>query len=858
MNTSVLIVEDGAIVAVHLRKMLVGLGYIVFTPVASGEEAIAAVAEKQPNLVLMDIQLAGKMDGITAAEQIIAATDVPIIFLTSYSQDPLLQRAKTISPYGYLIKPVSPQELTATIEMALYRHSIDRQLREQEEELSAIFENSPLIMLLLDGERKVCKVNSYAADFANLSAADMLDLLGGNSLHCLHSLDHPEGCGFGVHCQGCTVRQRVMDTFTTGLGHHQEEAGLTLLVNGEEKELSFLLSTTRLNVRQKPMVLVSLQDITKRKEAEKALQKAHDELEIRVQERTADLHLTNTRLNEEIKERQRKEKILRAHLLVREYAGVHGLNDFLTKSLDEVERITGSRIGFLHFLKGEEKTLCLQTWSSATLEIFCKTEAKGRHCPVDKAGVWVDCIHQRRPIIHNDYATLPDRKGLPPGHAEVIRELVVPIMREKRIVAIIGVGNKASDYDDDDVETVVELGDIIWDIVLRKQAMELLFNSKATLTTVFDGISDPLIMLDAELRIKRLNLAARNYYDLITYEEVIGKYCYEAFKGQSAPCEGCEHPLSSLQGFAGSYERKGERDPSRIEQVFVDVVKDEADKPKSYIVRIADITQARLMDRQLIQNEKLASLGLLIAGVAHEINNPNNFIYFNAPILRSYLQFLLPIADEYALAHPNLQVFNRPYGDFREDCFKLLDNIEHGSTRINQIVGNLREFARERGKGEKRRIDLKAVVEKGLSICLGRIKKLVKTIDVQIPDGLPALTSDPIAIEQIVVNLMVNAAHAADKDDSWVRLTIAEGKEPTGEMIVEVSDNGCGIDSETQKKIFDPFFTTKAVGVGTGLGLSISHRLVTELGGRIEVESEVGRGSVFRVVLKSNDGELKQ
>ena len=97
---------------------------------------------------------------------------------------------------------------------------------------------------------------------------------------------------------------------------------------------------------------------------------------------------------------------------------------------------------------------------------------------------------------------------------------------------------------------------------------------------------------------------------------------------------------------------------------------------------------------------------------------------------------------------------------------------------------------------------------------------------------------------------MINAAHAADKEDSWVRLTITEPKGPGDEVVIEVCDNGCGMDSETRKKIFDPFFTTKAVGVGTGLGLSISHRLVTELGGRIEVESEVGRGSVFRVIIK--------
>ena len=726
---TVLIVEDDGILAVQLLNMLTVLGYNVTKPVATGAAAIAAVAAKHPDLILpdlilpdlilMDIQLSGEMDGISAAEHIRSIADVPIIFLTGYSQDPLLQRAKLVAPYGYLIKPVSSRELAATIEMAFYRHSLDLQLK----------------------ENKV------------------------------------------------------------------------------------------------------------------ALQSAHDELELRVQERTADLVSANESLSREIEARRRKEEILRVCILIREFAGTHSLDELLQKALDEIERLTGSQIGFFHFLEEDQLTLSLQNWSTSTLKVFCTAVGKGEHYNLDKAGVWVDCIHQRRPVIHNDYAGLPDRKGLPPGHAAVIRELVFPIMRSEKIVAILGVGNKEHDYDDRDIETVSDLANMTWDVVLRKQTEERMLNVNAMLNMAIDGISDPLFILDAKLRIKRLNRAAKNYYGLTDYQEAVGKICFEAFRGRSSPCEGCERPFSEMEAYSGSYERKGGMDPDRLEQVVVDLVKNELGVPEASIVRIYDITQARMMNRQLIQSEKLASLGMLVAGIAHEINNPNNFIFFNTPILRSYLQFLLPIVDEYVLAHPEMQAFSRPYPVFREDCFKLLDNIEHGSTRINQMVRNLREFVRERGKGEMRRIDLKQVVEKGISICLGRIKKYVNTFESNIPEGLPPLVTDPLAIEQIVVNLLINAAQAADKKDSWVRLTIISQNESDGEVIIEVSDNGCGMDTETQKKIFDPFFTTKAVGVGTGLGMSISHRLVTELGGCIEVRSELGKGTVFRVRLKRIVGD---
>jgi signal transduction histidine kinase len=257
------------------------------------------------------------------------------------------------------------------------------------------------------------------------------------------------------------------------------------------------------------------------------------------------------------------------------------------------------------------------------------------------------------------------------------------------------------------------------------------------------------------------------------------------------------------------------------------------------------------MERQLMQSEKLASLGFLVSGVAHEINNPNNFITFNLPILRDYLKELMPIIDDYTKDHQGFELFRMSYPEFRKDIFKLLDNIEHGSSRINATVSGLREFSRTKDKKERVLVDIRQVTEKGIAICQGKIRRMVKSFEVNIPEDLPQIYTDPEALEHVLVNLLINAGQAADKEDSWIRLSVRLGNTRRDHLIIEVSDNGCGMDEETMGKIFDPFFTTKPSGKGTGLGLSVCHTQVESLGGRIEVESEPGKGSTFRVILST-------
>jgi len=177
-------------------------------------------------------------------------------------------------------------------------------------------------------------------------------------------------------------------------------------------------------------------------------------------------------LNREMAERKRAESVMQAQLriLAVANAGTLSTDEVLRLVLDEIEAQTNSKIGFYHFIEADDETISLQSWSTNTLRNMCTAEGKGSHYPLSQAGVWTDCVHEQRPVIHNDYASLPHRKGLPPGHAPVIREMVVPILRDGRIVAIIGVGNKSSDYDETDIAIASLLGDISWEIVERKKA----------------------------------------------------------------------------------------------------------------------------------------------------------------------------------------------------------------------------------------------------------------------------------------------------------------------------------------------------------------------------------------------------
>jgi PAS domain S-box-containing protein len=192
----------------------------------------------------------------------------------------------------------------------------------------------------------------------------------------------------------------------------------------------------------------------------------------------------------QIQQQYQSESIIQTRLRLMQFADTHTLDELLQFTLDEIEALTGSAISFFHFLEADQKRIRLQAWSTNTLQNMCKAEGKDSHYDVEQAGVWADAVRHRQTVIHNNYAALPYRKGTPEGHALVVREMVIPILRDNLVVAILGVGNKSQDFTANDVKLVSTMADLAWDIVEHKRADYALRQSEEKFRTIADWTYD--------------------------------------------------------------------------------------------------------------------------------------------------------------------------------------------------------------------------------------------------------------------------------------------------------------------------------------------------------------------------------
>jgi PAS domain S-box-containing protein len=258
--------------------------------------------------------------------------------------------------------------------------------------------------------------------------------------------------------------------------------------------------------------------------------------------------------------------------------------------------------------------------------------------------------------------------------------------------------------------------------------------------------------------------------------------------------------------------------------------------------------QAKTHQQQLMQAGKMVALGTLVSSVAHEINNPNNFIMLNAPLLKETWEQVLPILDEYCKENGNFTIGGMSYTEIRDRIPRLLSAITDGSKRIQQIVEDLRDFMRRDASDMNQSVDVNAVLRSAISLLSNMITKSTSHFFVQYWERLPTLKGNFHRLEQVMINLIQNACQALPHIRKGISLSTSYN-EKISSIVVKVEDEGVGISPEVLPHIADPFFTTKSLSGGIGLGLSISSRIVKEHGGTLTFTSEPGKGTTAEIIL---------
>jgi len=284
----------------------------------------------------------------------------------------------------------------------------------------------------------------------------------------------------------------------------------------------------------------------------------------------------------------------------------------------------------------------------------------------------------------------------------------------------------------------------------------------------------------------------------------------------------------------------------RVRAYFLEA---QQNSPRRIVGIVDDITEIKESESQrlqqhdqLMQADKMVSLGTLVAGVAHEVNNPNNFILLNARNLETVWDDLLPVLEEHHREHPDFELAGLPFLEMRQHVPRMHFNIQDGSRRIKRIVEELKNYTRQEPMDATSRVNLNEVVEAVLVILEKTIAQYTNRFQIRLETSLPPARGDFQKLEQVVINLLINACQAlSDKDRA---ISVETSYAPSeGAVVLRICDEGEGILPEHRDLIWDPFFSTRRGMGGTGLGLAVVASIVSRHQGRIAVDSEPGRGT---------------
>ncbi|GBE58362.1 blue-light-activated protein [bacterium BMS3Abin01] len=395
------------------------------------------------------------------------------------------------------------------------------------------------------------------------------------------------------------------------------------------------------------------------------------------------------------------------------------------------------------------------------------------------------------------------------------RPVILPIEIEGRISGMLAVADdQKEEYSNDDLRLIRACGLQFGVAINNTDLFRQLDKATKTWETTFDSMGDGILVLDPNRTIVMANGMMSEMLDM-PVKNMIGRKCYEIVHGIDAPIDSCPFDEAMDRGAGGSVEID-EKKSGRTFRVSVNPIKDESGNVIGMVHVMSDITDKNRLRNQLIRSEKMVAVGQLVAGVAHELNNPLTGVM-------GYAQLLM-----------------RRYQDRDEETTRDLAAVISETERATRIVQNLLSFARKH-KPQKNMVDVNAAVEDVVELREYELKVNDIKVAVELDRDLPLTMADMHQIQQVLLNVINNAAEALrDRKDGQIKVMT---RHDDAFIRVTVSDNGAGIDPDDLPRVFDPFFTTRDVGQGTGLGLSVCYGIIEEHGGEITINSEPGKGA---------------
>ena len=501
-------------------------------------------------------------------------------------------------------------------------------------------------------------------------------------------------------------------------------------------------------------------------------------------------------------EHKRIEKMEKARLRISSAINVKSSKELMQMALDEIEALTGSTIGFYHFILEDQETISLQAWSTNTLDKMCTAEGAGSHYPLSQGGVWTDCIRERRAVIHNDYNSLPHRKGMPPGHAPIMRELVVPIFRNERIVAIFGVGNRPIDYNDSDIHLIVSLGDFSWEIVERKRIEEALLVSEEKFSKAFQTSPYAIIITRAEDgRFIEVNdaftLIAECTREEALADSSVGLRLWEHKEDR----EGVVADLRAGRAVEGREYQFRTKSGRNITGLFSARIIN-LNSSTCILSSINDITDRKKSEEQI--KASLREKETLLKEVHHRVKN-------NLQIISSLLNM-----QARSIGNEKLEGIFRECQD-RITAMASVHQLLYKSQNFAEI--NFGEYVRETASQLLRTYKTSSAA---VSLVI-HAENIMIPIDTAIPCGL--------IINELVTNSLKYAFPGVSKGEIKIEMSQTQ----QGISLV-FADNGIGFPKDVD------FYDTKT------LGLKLIHMLVKQLDGTIE--QFIDGGTKYAIMLK--------